>query len=57
MLRRLAPRQRAILYLTVVEGFNDREISQALGISASSVRVHRLRGRRRLEHLVGRESS
>jgi RNA polymerase sigma-70 factor (ECF subfamily) len=57
MLRLLAPRQRAVLYLTVVEGCSDREISTALGISASSVRVHRLRGRRRLERLVGREGS
>ena len=48
LLRGLAPRQRAVLHLTEVEGYSDREIGEALGISSSSVRVHRLRARRRL---------
>jgi len=47
----LAPRQRAVLHLTAVEGYSDREIGEALGISCSSVRVHRLRARRRLDEL------
>jgi len=51
LLRSLAPRQRAVLHLTAVEGYSDREIGEALGISSSSVRVHRLRGRRRLAEL------
>ena len=51
LLRRLAPRQRAVLHLTAVEGYTDREIAEALGISSSSVRVHRLRARRRLAEL------
>ena len=51
LLRDLAPRQRAVLHLTAVEGYSDREIAKALGISSSSVRVHRLRGRRRLDEL------
>ena len=50
-LLRLAPRQRAVLHLTAVEGYTDREIAEALGISSSSVRVHRLRARRRLAEL------
>jgi RNA polymerase sigma-70 factor (ECF subfamily) len=54
LLRRLAPRQRAVLHLTAVEGYTDREIAEALGISSSSVRVHRLRARRRLAKLAGR---
>ena len=51
LLHRLAPRQRAVLHLTAVEGYTDREIAEALGISSSSVRVHRLRARRRLAEL------
>jgi RNA polymerase sigma-70 factor (ECF subfamily) len=51
LLRDLAPRQRAVLHLTAVEGYSDREIAEALGISSSSVRVHRLRARRRLDKL------
>jgi RNA polymerase sigma-70 factor (ECF subfamily) len=47
----LAPRQRAVLHLTVVEGLTDREIAEALGITSSSVRVHRLRARRHLVEL------
>ena len=52
LLVRLAPRQRAVLHLTAVEGMTDHEISDFLGISKSSVRVHRLRGRRRLAEMV-----
>jgi len=52
LLGRLAPRQRAVLHLTTFEGMTDEEIGSALGIAASSVRVHRLRARRRLTELV-----
>jgi RNA polymerase sigma-70 factor (ECF subfamily) len=52
LLARLAPRQRAVLHLTTVEGLTDHEIGEALGISRSSVRVHRLRARRRLAEIV-----
>jgi RNA polymerase sigma-70 factor (ECF subfamily) len=48
LLQRLAPRQRAVLYLTWIEGCTDRETAMTLGIRASTVRVHRHRG---LEHL------
>jgi RNA polymerase sigma-70 factor (ECF subfamily) len=51
LLVRLAPRQRAVLHLTAVEGYTDREIAKALGISSSSVRVHRMRARKRLAEL------
>jgi len=53
VLSHLAPRQRAVLHLTVVEGMADSEIGRALGISASSVRVHRLRARSRVSELLG----
>jgi RNA polymerase sigma-70 factor (ECF subfamily) len=52
LLVKLAPRQRAVLHLTVVEGLTDHEIGEALGITSSSVRVHRLRGRRRLSEIA-----
>lgn len=52
LLVKLAPRQRAVLHLTTVEGLTDHEISEALGISKSSVRVHRLRARRKLAEIV-----
>jgi RNA polymerase sigma-70 factor (ECF subfamily) len=52
LLVKLAPRQRAVLHLTVVEGLTDHEIGEALGIASSSVRVHRLRGRRRLSEIA-----
>ena len=52
LLARLAPKQRAVLHLTTIEGFSDSEIGGMLGISSSSVRVHRLRARRRLAALA-----
>lgn len=55
LLRRLAPRQRAVLHLTAVEGLTDSEIGRVLGITPSSVRVHRLRARKRLEETVEKD--
>jgi RNA polymerase sigma-70 factor, ECF subfamily len=52
VLSHLAPRQRAVLHLTVIEGMADSEIGTALGISASSVRVHRMRARERVVDLM-----
>jgi RNA polymerase sigma-70 factor (ECF subfamily) len=52
MLSRLAPRQRAVLHLTVIEGMSDSEIGASLGISASSVRVHRMRAREQVGKLM-----
>ena len=52
VLSRLAPRQRAVMHLTVVEGMTDSEVGAALGISASSVRVHRMRARERVGELM-----
>jgi RNA polymerase sigma-70 factor (ECF subfamily) len=52
VLSRLAPRQRAVLHLTVIEGMSDTEIGSALGISASSVRVHRMRAREQVGKLM-----
>ena len=43
MLRRLAPRQRAVIYLTMVEGHSSREAAAVLGILPATARVHRHR--------------
>lgn len=48
MLAALAPRQRAVMHLTVIEGMSDGEIGRVLGIAAASVRSHRRRARQRL---------
>jgi len=52
VLGRLAPRQRAVLHLTVVEGMSDGEIGAALGIAASSVRAHRRRAREAVARIL-----
>jgi len=52
VLSRLAPRQRAVLHLTVVEGMTDAEIAVRLGITAGSVRAHRRRARERVAVIV-----
>ena len=52
-LRVLAPRQRAVMHLTVVEGMSDSEIGRAMGIDAASVRSHRRRARERLRQVLG----
>jgi RNA polymerase sigma-70 factor (ECF subfamily) len=51
-LLRLAPRQRAVLHLTVVEGMTDAEIGAALGIAPASVRTHRRRARQRVAAIL-----
>jgi RNA polymerase sigma-70 factor (ECF subfamily) len=51
VLSRLAPRQRAVMHLTVIEGCSDAEIGALMGIAAASVRSHRRRARQRLEVL------
>ncbi len=52
ILRRLAPRQRAVLQLTVVEGMTDAEIGTLLGIAPASVRSHRRRARERVAAML-----
>jgi RNA polymerase sigma-70 factor, ECF subfamily len=52
LLRALAPRQRAVMHLTVVEEMSDGEISRALGITPGSVRSHRRRARQRLQQAL-----
>jgi RNA polymerase sigma-70 factor (ECF subfamily) len=49
----LAPRQRAVMHLTVFEGMSDSEIGGVLAIEAASVRSHRRRAKERLRELLG----
>ena len=48
-LDRLPPRDRALLCLAHVEGFDHREIAKFLGLQESSVRVILFRARKKLE--------
>lgn len=48
ILGRLAPRQRAVVYLTLVEGHTAREAAAILGMLPATARVHRHRALTRL---------
>ncbi|MFQ5349711.1 MAG: RNA polymerase sigma factor [Thermoanaerobaculia bacterium] len=48
VLGRLAPRQRAVVYLTLVEGRSTSEAAAMLGILPATARVHRHRAMARL---------
>ncbi|MEN8113909.1 MAG: sigma-70 family RNA polymerase sigma factor [Actinomycetota bacterium] len=47
-LLRLAPHERAVLYLSEVEGYRYAEIGDMLGCSEAAARKRAMRGRRRL---------
>ncbi len=53
-LLRLPPKERAVLYLSEVEGFRYAEVGDLLGCSEAAARKRAMRGRRRLyAQLVG----
>ncbi len=52
LLAALAPKQRAALYLTWIEGCTDREAGRAMGLRPSTVRVHRFRGLKNLRQMT-----
>jgi RNA polymerase sigma-70 factor (ECF subfamily) len=52
-LRQLSPSQRAAVYLHYVADLPVREVATLMGTSAAAVRVHLMRGRRRLAELLG----
>jgi len=52
LLRRLTPRERAVVYLSEIEGRTAAEIGAELGIAAATARVHRWQARRRLGALL-----
>lgn len=55
-LSRLAPRQRAVMHMTVVEGRTESEIAALMQITTASVRSHRRRARQRLSKLLNGEN-
>lgn len=55
ILRRLAPQQRAVMHLTVVEGMTDSEIGNILNLRPASVRSHRRRARESLSRWLQKE--
>jgi RNA polymerase sigma-70 factor, ECF subfamily len=52
-LRRLKPRERAMLWLAYAQGFSHEEIAGVLGLRASSLKALLHRARRRLVALLG----
>jgi len=52
--RRLKPQHRLLLWLAYVEGFDHREIAEAVGIKDKSVRVLLFRARKALANVLGR---
>jgi RNA polymerase sigma-70 factor (ECF subfamily) len=54
-LKRLPPRERAVMALFYVLDLPVREVAARLGIAAATVRVHLTRGRRHLATLLGDE--
>ncbi len=53
LLAALAPKQRAALYLTWIEGCTDQEAGRAMGLRPATVRVHRFRGLKKLRQMTG----
>ena len=54
-LRSLTPSQRAAVYLHYEADLPVRDVARAMGTSAPAVRVHLMRGRRRLAALLGED--
>lgn len=51
-LARLSPKQRGALLLRYYVGYSTSEVAEILDTSAAAVRVHLMRGRRRLRHVL-----
>jgi len=54
-LTELTPAQRAVVYLHYRADMPVREVAHLTGMSVASVKVHLMRGRRRLAQLLGEE--
>jgi RNA polymerase sigma-70 factor (ECF subfamily) len=52
-LARLSPRQRGAVVLHHAAGYPGREVAAILGSTPAAVKVHLMRGRRRLRELLG----
>ena len=56
-IRELSPTQRGAVYLHYRVDLPVRDVASILGISSSAVKVHLMRGRRRLAVLLGEDES
>ena len=56
LLAALAPRQRAVMHLTAVEGMSDGEIGAVMEITPAAVRSHRRRAREALSRLLAADA-
>jgi RNA polymerase sigma-70 factor (ECF subfamily) len=54
-LRRLSPNQRAAVVLRYEADLSVEEVARRMGTAQATVRVHVLRGRRRLQELLGEQ--
>jgi DNA-directed RNA polymerase specialized sigma24 family protein len=54
-LRRLTPAQRAAVYLHYQADLSVRDVAHVMGSTSAAVKVHLMRGRRRLAELLGTE--
>jgi RNA polymerase sigma-70 factor, ECF subfamily len=54
-LRRLTPAQRAAVYLHYQADLPVRDVAHVMGSTSAAVKVHLMRGRRRLAELLGTE--
>ena len=54
-MRRLSPSQRAAVYLHYQADMPVRDVAASMGTSTAAVKVHLMRGRRRLADLLGSE--
>ena len=54
-LRRLTPAQRAAVYLHYQADLSVRDVAHVMGSTSAAVRVHLMRGRRRLAEILGSE--
>jgi len=54
-LRKLAPRERSLIWLAYAEGYDHAEVARILGVGRASVRVLLFRAKRKLERLLENE--
>jgi RNA polymerase sigma-70 factor (ECF subfamily) len=54
-LRKLSPRERALLWLTYAEGYDHRDVARMMGMARASIRVLLFRARKKLARLMERE--
>ena len=54
-MRRLPEREQAVVVLSVLEGYSEREVAQALGVPAGTVKSRLARAKAKLRDDLARE--